>query len=330
MTMFSTSPLDADVQPGRPPIVTVAPGTEPAEWAAGRRDAVRALVAEHGAVLVRGLGVRDAATAGAVFVRLAAGGLAAEREAFAPRQALGGGVYSSTTWPANQPMCMHHELSYASELPATMMFACLTPPASGGTTGVADGAAVLASMPQDLVARVERDGWILARTYGEDIGASWAEAFGTDDRGAVEAYCRANWIEFAWLPDDGLQTRQRRPAVVRHPVTGARTWFNQMAFLSEWTMDPEVREFLVDVYGEDGLPFTTRFGDGAPVTADVVATINGVYDAHTRREPWQAGDVMVVDNIATAHCRDPYDGPREIVVGLADPIRGIDLAGGAR
>ncbi|MEV0964439.1 TauD/TfdA family dioxygenase, partial [Streptomyces sp. NPDC049910] len=37
------------------------------------------------------------------------------------------------------------------------------------------------------------------------------------------------------------------------------------------------------------------------------------------REPWQPGDLMLVDNIRTAHSREPYDGPREILVGMSDP-----------
>ena len=55
--------------------------------------------ARTASVLVRGLGLRDAAAVGAVFRGLAGTGLMAERESFAPRQALGGGVYSSTKWP---------------------------------------------------------------------------------------------------------------------------------------------------------------------------------------------------------------------------------------
>ena len=159
--------------------------------------------------------------------------------------------------------------------------------------------AVLDALPADLVERFEREGWMLVRNYNEEIGASVAEAFGTDDRGAVESYCRANAIEFEWQPDGGLRTWQRRSAVVRHPVTGRRCWFNQIAFLNEWTMDPEVREYLVDVYGADGLPFTTRFGNGDPIGEDIVQLINEVYEAKTVREPWQAGDLMLVDNIRT-------------------------------
>jgi hypothetical protein len=84
----------------------------------------------------------------------------------------------------------------------------------------------------------------------------------------------------------------------------------------------------VDSYGPDGLPFTTRFGNGEPIGEDVVNLINHAYQAHTLREAWQAGDVLVVDNIRTAHGRDPFEGDREIVVGMADAFR-IDGGGPA-
>jgi Taurine catabolism dioxygenase TauD, TfdA family len=109
--------------------------------------------------------------------------------------------------------------------------------------------------------------------------------------------------------------------VARHPVTGQRCGFNQIAFLNEWTIAPEIREYLVDMYGADGLPFNTRFGNGDPITEDIVVLLNQVYDAHTVREPWQAGDLMLVDNIRTAHSREAYEGPREVLVGMADAVR---------
>ena len=101
----------------------------------------------------------------------------------------------------------------------------------------------------------------------------------------VERYCRANAIEFEWQPDGGLRTRQRRSAVVRHPRTGQRCWFNQIAFLNERTIDPEVREYLVDIYGEDGLPFNTLFGNGDPIGEDIVHLLNETYEASTSNEP---------------------------------------------
>jgi len=292
---------------------------DPARWAAEHRAALRAAVTEHGALLVRGLGLRDAAATEAVFRQL--GSLMTEREAFAPRRRYADGVYSSSKWPPNQPMCMHHELSYSLQFPGLLLFACLAAPTAGGATPVADSPSVLDALPAELVARFERVGWLLIRNYSDDIGASVAGAFGTDDRSAVESYCRANAIQFEWRPDGALRTWQGRSAIRAHPLSGRRCWFNQIAFLSEWTIEPEVREYLVDLYGQDGLPFTTRYGDGDPIGADVVRRINQAYEANTVREPWQAGDLMLVDNIRTAHGRDPFQGPREVIVAMAEAVQ---------
>jgi alpha-ketoglutarate-dependent taurine dioxygenase len=46
------------------------------------------------------------------------------------------------------------------------------------------------------------------------------------------------------------------------------------------------------------------------------------------REPWQAGDLMLVDNLRTAHNREPYGGERQVLVGLADPVRLSDAGAG--
>ena len=321
MAYFSSAvSAGLDLRPGRPPVVQAGGVADPAGWAAAHRDALRAVVAEHGCVMVRGLRLCDAPATGGVFAQLAASRMT-EKESFAPRHRYPDGLYSASRWPAGQQMCMHHELSYALEFPGLMMFACLAAPASGGATGVADASAVLDALPAGLVTRFEREGWLLTRNYNEDIGASVAEAFGTADRGAVERYCRANAIEFGWQPGGGLRTRQHRSAVIRHPVTGRRCWFNQVAFLNERTIDPEVREYLVDVYGADGLPFNTFYGNGDPVGDQVVRVINETYEAATAREPWQAGDVLLIDNIRTAHSRDSFEGTREVLAAMADPVQ---------
>jgi alpha-ketoglutarate-dependent taurine dioxygenase len=326
--------LDLELTPGEPPLVRAdagAPdGAGAANWTAGHRNALRAVVAEHGYVLVRGLGLRDAAGTGATFRRLAVS-LMDEKESFAPRQPLtaapdSGPLYSATPWPTQRQMCMHQELSYRLEFPGLLLFACLSPAASGGDTALADATAVLETLPADLVQRFEREGWILDRAYHEDFGASCEEAFGTGDRDAIESYCRANAIEFAWDPDGTLRTRQRRRAVVHHPVTGRRCWFNQVAFLSEWTMDPEVREYLLDLYGADRLPVSTRFGHGDPVGEDIVLLLNETCDTAASRVSWQAGDLLLVDNVRTAHSREPYEGPREMLAGLAEPVRLADCS----
>src|SRR6266511_1457958 len=127
-----TSTLNVDVQPGKPPMLRVDAPDDAPRWAAEHRDALRAAVAQHGSLLVRGFGLRDAAVTEAVFRRLA--DLMTEKETYAPRRSYSRGVYSSTKWPPHQPMCMHHELSYVLEVPGLMLFACLVAPTDGGAT----------------------------------------------------------------------------------------------------------------------------------------------------------------------------------------------------
>src|SRR2546428_10142776 len=102
-----TSPRPDGLRHGKPPLLRVESGVDAARWAAEQREAIRAFVAEHGSLLVRGLGLRDAAAAEAVFRQL--GDLLTETEAFASRGRYAQGVYTASKWPPNQQMCMHHE-----------------------------------------------------------------------------------------------------------------------------------------------------------------------------------------------------------------------------
>ncbi|MER5360826.1 amino acid adenylation domain-containing protein [Streptomyces sp. NPDC002785] len=325
MPMMSNPASDAPFEVVRtessPAVLDLGSAAEadPAAWTAAHRARLQATVTEHGALLVRGLGLRDAEAVGRVS-RTLLHEVMTEREGFAARRLLADGVYSSSQWPADQPMCMHHELSYAREVPATLLFACLSAPSSGGTTGVADSHDVLEALPAELVTALEAEGWLLDRNYTEVTGIGLAAAFGSADRAAVEEYCAARGIETTWAGNDNLRTRQRSAAVLRHPVSGRRAWFNQVAFLSEWTLDPAVREYLKFEFGEDGLPFNTRYGSGSAIDESHVQAINDAYEKHTLREVWRAGDLMIVDNLRMAHSREAYKGNREIAVVLGDPV----------
>src|SRR5437899_3517052 len=154
--MSSSSPtslLNIDVRPGKPPMLWVDATDDAPRWAAEHRDALRAAVVQHGSLLVRGLRLRDVAETETVFRRL--GNLMTEKEAFAARRSYSHGIYSSSKWPSNQPMCMIHELSYALEFPCVVLFACLIAPTDGGATAVADSSTVLHALPSQLIEHLE-------------------------------------------------------------------------------------------------------------------------------------------------------------------------------
>jgi alpha-ketoglutarate-dependent taurine dioxygenase len=313
---------DATLTAGGPPTVDAA--GPPAAWAAEHRDRLTALLAEHGAVLIRGLPLTGGADT--VAVELAAVrdalGLApdAPAEDFAVRADLGHGVHQAADWPGDREMCLHHERSYGVDYPRLLLMACVRPADSGGATMLADTTAVLRDLPAELAARFRDEGWLLVRNFRPHFGLPWSVAFGASAPADVERMCAARRIDCEWLRDGALHTAQRRPATIRHPVTGVECWFNQIAFFSQWSVDRVERDILLSTFGANGIPFNTAFGSGEPISEAQYRAILDAYDHNVRRVHWRAGDLLLVDNVRTAHGRDPYTGAREIVVALAGPV----------
>ncbi len=333
MTTFADAPADTGIRPireaGKPVVVQTPAGADletAVAWLNTHRASIQAELHRSGAVLLRGLPVSDAATFAAArdaLIQRRAG----YKEKATPRTDFGEGVFSSTDLPAVQPIRLHNENSYTLDFPGVLLFGCVIAPEEGGATTVGDMREALRLLPPELVERFARAGWLLVRNYSELAGLPWYKTFATEDKAVAEAYCEENTVGYEWVEeDDSMITRQRRSAIVTHPATGEKTWFNHFAFWNSRTLDPDVREVLVETYGDDGLPFNTYLGDGTRLTDAEVDAINDVYDRVTVRETWQQGDLMLVDNILCAHGREAYKGDRKILVAMGEPVALADCA----
>lgn len=292
------------------------------EWLGAHRAALRGVLDTHGAVVLTGLPVRSPGDFAQVRDCLITQ-RASYREKATPRSNFGDDVYSSTDFPAAQSIRPHNENSYTLTFPTLLMFCCLTAPDEGGATPVTDVRQVLRDIPAALSGEFRGRGWALVRNYAEEFGLPWTTAFGTEDRAEVDAYCAANLIANEWMDDGTLRTTQRRSAVITDPRTGDEVWFNHLVFWSEWSLLPMMREVMVSEFGSDGLPFSTMFGDGEPVSEPDIKTIDEAYRAATVRRSWAPGDVMLVDNFLTAHGREAFAGERRVLVAMGEPA---DLA----
>ncbi|WDM15551.1 TauD/TfdA family dioxygenase [Streptomyces lavenduligriseus] len=324
MTADVVPPRDVTVydRPGKPGVIFAPPLEDigaARRWLDRCRPTLRAELLRRGHLLVRGLPVRTPEDFG-VLRDVLMKKRAAYKEKATPRSAYGDDIFSSTDLPPAQEIRLHNENSYTLDFPGLLVFCCLDVPDEGGATTVADVREVLAALPAALVERFRSVGWLLTRNFHRHIGLPWRTAFGVTSPAELEAYCKSHLIGCSWTGVEELRTMQRRPAVIHHPVTREAVWFNHAAFWSRFSLDDEIRETLVETYGEDGLPFDTAFGDGSRLTADEVATLNTAYDAVTRREEWRRGDLLLVDNILSAHGREAFKGRRTILVAMGEPV----------
>ncbi|WP_172639311.1 TauD/TfdA family dioxygenase [Streptomyces tailanensis] len=303
--------------------LAIRPATAPlglVSWAAARGDALRARLTRHGAVLLRGFADVSAETFEELIAHVCGDPLDyVERSS--PRHAVHRNVYTSTDHPPEEPIYLHNEQSYNLSWPRYICFCCLQPARSGGATPLADCRRVHDRISEPVRDRFAELGYVYARAFGNGFGLSWQEAFQTQDPLEVKRYCEANDIAYEWTGEGRLRTRQKRPAVARHPLTGEPVWFNHITFFHVSTLGQELSSRLIDSVGMDGLPNNTYYGDGRHIEPEVMNELRAAYDAERIEFPWKQGDVLLLDNMLTAHGRSPYQPPRQIIVGMAAPER---------
>src|ERR1043166_6552568 len=131
------------------PFIIEADGEPLLEWHTRHRDSVEERLLVHGAVLFRGFGIGSQEALQCAVAAL--GGTALSYvDGNSPREKLGGGVYTSTEYPAEFFISLHNELSYSPRWPSRLFFCCVIEPAEGGETPLADSRAILRELPPEV------------------------------------------------------------------------------------------------------------------------------------------------------------------------------------
>ena len=282
---------------------------------------LRALVDEHllecGGLLFRGFRL-DGAGDFRTFASGFGGPLISYEFGSTPRSKVADGVYTSTEYPPHQRIPLHNEQAYTREWPMKLWFFCEVSAKEGGETPIADSREIYRRIDPRIRERFERSGLMYVRNFGNGLDVPWQQVFNVGDRAGVERYCRPRGIACEWKDDGELRTRQVCQAVAAHPRTGEMVWFNQAHLFHVSSLDPEVREALLDTVDEADLPRNVYYGDGSPLEDALLDEIRGVLDEAQISFPWSAGDVLMLDNMLTAHGRSPFRGPRKVIVAMAE------------
>ena len=304
------SPLPLVVRPARE-------GIDLGLWAAANSDFIETYLLRNGAILFRDFGLTTV-EAFEHFIEAVSGPLLDYSYRSTPRHIVSGRIYSSTEYPADQTIPLHNENSYTRNWPMKLSFFAVQVAETGGETPLADCRRIYKALPPEIRECFGRNGLMYVRNYGTGLDLTWQEVFQTSNRAMVEEYCRKSRMDFEWVGEDQLRTRQRARVVETHPRTGELVWFNQAHLFHVSRLSAEVRDWLLAAYGEQNLPRNVYFADGSPIDAAMLDEINQVYDDNSIVFPWREGDVLMIDNMLTAHGRKPFVGKRKVVVGIAE------------
>ena len=287
------------------------------DWARSNAELVETQLRKHGGLLFRGFVLNDVSEL-EQFIRVVSGDVIEYQERSSPRSLIDGKIYTSTDHPADQAIFLHNEQSYNLVFPLRIFFFCIRPAERGGETLLGDSRKILGRIDPGVRARLVDRKYMYLRNFGHGFGLTWQTTFQTSDRNAVESYCREHDIQWEWKDEDHLTTRQIRPVVATHPRTGEDVWFNHATFFHVSTLDPDLQRVFANAFAADELPNNTYYGDGSPIEPAVMDHLRQAYTEEQLALSWQAGDVLMLDNMLAAHGRAPYSGARKIAVGMSE------------
>lgn len=298
------------------------PGVDLSEWAKLERAYVDELLMQHRALLFRGFKNVDVATFERFVMATSNGQLLEYKDRTTPRETKGNRVYTSTVHPADERINPHNEGTYWIRWPLRLFFCCQIAAEVGGETPIADVRRVYNRLSNATREKFAAKKMMLVRNFNDGFGMPWQEVFQSDNPEEVEAYCRANKIEWEWKSNGRLRTRQVRDAIRQHPETGENVWFNHAAFFHYTTLEENLRNSLINELGMDGLPYSTFYGDGSEIEPEVAQELRDAYAAETVKFLWEEGDIMLLDNMSVSHAREPFKGKRDVVVCMTDVYDG--------
>jgi alpha-ketoglutarate-dependent taurine dioxygenase len=285
-------------------------------------EQISQLLLEHGALLFRGFGVREAEFG--EFVN----SLARERLSYnyrsTPRREVAQQVFTATEYPAHQHIPFHCENAYQRDWPMMLAFCCIQPAAGGGETPLADVIRATRRLPVQLVDEFRSRRVRYSRFYRPGTDLPWQDVFQTADPAVVAAFCAAHAIELTWAGADELSTSQVCQATATHPQLGVEVWFNQAHLFHPSALGAEMAAMMLDLFGPDRLPRDARFGDGGQIDTRMLEIVRDAFQSESVSFQWQAGDVLLVDNMQVAHGRGPFTGKRRVLVAMSDSYSGLE------
>lgn len=229
-----------------------------------------------------------------------------------------------TPWNKDLLLPAHNEMTHHVNFPKNMAFTCIDPAPFGGETTIHDCAKAYELLSEEMKEKVTNRNVIVKKRYVADTTdlkyISWKQAVG---EGATIAEVMTHFTSIGYECEhikeeengqviDIIEVSLLRPMVYHYddktclhismiPLTPF--WYNQ-------------------VWANTTPPLRVTWDNHEPLSYEEFHELDKtVLSARLRYDGWRKHDVLVVDNLRTAHGRLPYIGERVMTGQMAQPAQ---------
>lgn len=300
-----------------------------ARWFDDHHEALQALLPRHGAILLRGFAIPDTAAFNTLVDRYDtdpngyAGGMAS-------RGQIAGKVFEASRLPADQHLIMHQEMGYLPNYPRQIIFYCAAAAVTGGATTLVDIRRFAAALPPRLLDAIRDKGVLYRRAFrcpekgdANDIRRPWTEVMQVASRDEAERTAADIGCEARWHDDGSLSLEYRASGFARHAVDDEEVWFAQVPSMhvNRTRLSHNYSEAAIDRLFEQfpvgrPRPVEILYGDGSAIPDELVTPLYSMINRIAVNIPYRDNDMLMVDNLYTAHGRQPFIGKRDVQVAL--------------
>ncbi len=304
-------------------------------WLGELRGELDRALALQGGVLVRGFSsLRDAASFEQA-LRATGAQLMDYVGGTSPRRQVAGKILTATEISGSYSIPLHQEMSYTDDAPARIAFFCETPPAKGGCTTLGDMRGITRALDAGVAGRFAGHGGLQLRrnlplpedvVHRPGVPKPWTEVFDTRDPAQAQAQAAQRGWRSEWQGDGSMTLWQEvRPATRRHPATGDEVWFNQVHIFAPaaalaWARKDgrlDMAQRLEQAARDNPLQLDCFvFADGTEIAGEDALHLYDVLEREAVPLYWQRGDLLILDNILSAHGRLSFSGERRVLAGL--------------
>lgn len=203
--------------------------------------------------------------------------------------------------PGNERVAPHQELGYLPFRPDYLWLMCRIPAATGGRTHVIPAGELFARLSPETQRAFESTDIVYQHRWHEAMWRGyWPDVTLTDVHADLGARVG---ITIHADSEPGVLRFDYRTSALGFGATGQPLFLNSVLN-------------MIDVMRKGDATAVVSWATGRPFTREQITELEQAAELVARPVAWQPHDVLLIDNHVVLHAREPFTGPRDVVVRI--------------